>query len=81
VLSRPEDPTGIVVAAPRGMSASEVVDRMWREERIVVKLLAEPGLDAIRISFWALHAEADIDRVAAGFARILGAAVGADRAR
>jgi selenocysteine lyase/cysteine desulfurase len=44
---------------------------MWRDERIVVKLLAEPGLDAIRISFWALHTDDDIDRVAAGFARTL----------
>ena len=43
ILSPREDPTGIVVAAPRGMSATEVVDRMWREQNIVVKLLAEPG--------------------------------------
>ena len=81
ILSRPDDPTGIVVAAPRGMTASEAVDRMWRDERIVVKLLAEPGLDAIRISFWALHTEEDLDRVAAGFARTLGATAGADRTR
>ncbi len=46
----------------------------------MVKLLAEPGLDAIRISFWALHTDADIDRVAAGFARTLGATAVADRA-
>jgi len=71
VLSRPEDPTGIVVAAPRGASATEVVDRMWSEQNIVVKLLAEPGLDAIRISFWALHRDEDIDRLAAGFAQSL----------
>ena len=81
VLSRSEDPTGIVVAAPRGMTAADAVDRMWRDERIVVKLLAEPGLDAIRISFWALHTEEDIDRVAAGFARTLGATVAANRPR
>ena len=67
ILSRAEDPTGIVVAAPRGVAATEVVDRMWRDHRIVVKLLAEPGLDAIRISFWALHQDSDIDRLAAGF--------------
>jgi len=75
LLSRPEDPTGIVVAKPRGMPATEVVDAMWRDHRIVVKLLAEPGLDAIRISFWALHTEADIDRLAAGFAKTLAARV------
>ncbi|HEY3218460.1 MAG TPA: aminotransferase class V-fold PLP-dependent enzyme [Candidatus Limnocylindria bacterium] len=75
VLSRPEDPTGIVVAAPRGASATEVVDAMWRDHRVVVKLLAEPGLDAIRISFWALHQDADIDRLAAGFAKVLSARV------
>ena len=76
VLSRPEDPTGIVVAKPRGTPATEVVDAMWRDHRIVVKLLAEPGLDAIRISFWALHTEADIDRLASGFAKTM-KAVGA----
>jgi selenocysteine lyase/cysteine desulfurase len=75
LLSRPEDPTGIVVAKPRGMPATEVVDAMWRDHRIVVKLLAEPGLDAIRISFWALHTEADIDRLASGFAKTLAARV------
>ncbi len=75
VLSRPDDPTGIVVAAPRGAPATEVVDAMWRDHRIVVKLLAEPGLDAIRISFWALHQDADVDRLAAGFAKVLSARV------
>jgi L-cysteine/cystine lyase len=79
VLSRAEDPTGIVVAAPRGASAAEVVERIWKEHRIVVKLLAEPGLDAIRISFWALHRDEDIDRVADGFARTLSGALGAHR--
>ncbi len=71
VLSRREDPTGIVVAAPRGAAATDVVDTMWRDHNIVVKLLAEPGLDAIRISFWALHQDADIDRLATGFAKTL----------
>ena len=75
VLSRPEDPTGIVVVAPRGAAASDVVDAMWRDHRIVVKLLAEPGLDAIRISFWALHQDADIDRLATAFAKTLAARV------
>jgi selenocysteine lyase/cysteine desulfurase len=71
VLSRPGDPTGIVVAAPRGSPALEVVERMWRDQRIVVKQLSEPGLEAIRISFWALHQDDDIDRLADAFARTL----------
>lgn len=75
VLSRPSDPTGIVVAAPRGVAALEVVERMWREQRIVVKQLSEPGLEAIRISFWALHQESDIDRLADAFAHTLASPV------
>ncbi|MEP6694452.1 MAG: aminotransferase class V-fold PLP-dependent enzyme [Chloroflexota bacterium] len=75
VLSRPSDPTGIVVAAPRGAPALEVVERMWREQRIVVKHLSEPGLEAIRISFWALHQETDIDRLADAFALTLASPV------
>jgi L-cysteine/cystine lyase len=75
VLSRPSDPTGIVVAAPRGAPALEIVERMWREQRIVVKHLSEPGLEAIRLSFWALHQESDIDRLADAFARTLASPV------
>ena len=46
--------------------------RMWEEERIVVKHLHEPNMpEAIRISFWALHREEQIDRLADGFARQL----------
>lgn len=75
VHSRPSDPTGIVVAAPRGAPALEIVERMWREQRIVVKHLSEPGLDAIRLSFWALHQENDIDRLADAFARTLASPV------
>ena len=71
VLSRPEDPTGIVVAKPRGVAPAEVVDTMWRDHRVVVKVLAEPGLDAIRISFWALHRPEDIDQLAEAFAKTL----------
>ncbi len=74
VLSRPEDPTGIVVAAPRGAPALEVVERMWSEQRIVVKHLEGPR-EAIRISFWALHQDHDIDRLADSFARTLASAV------
>jgi len=75
VLSLPSDPTGIVVAAPKGAPALEIVERMWREQRIVVKHLSEPGLEAIRISFWALHQDGDIDRLAAAFARTLASPV------
>ena len=75
VLSRPSDPTGIVVAAPRGAPALEVVERMWKEQRIVVKHLSEPRLEAIRISFWALHRESDIDQLADAFARTLASPV------
>ncbi len=75
LVSRPGDPTGIVVAAPRGAPPLEVVERMWREQRIVIKHLSEPGLEAIRISFWALHQESDIDRLADAFARTLASPV------
>jgi L-cysteine/cystine lyase len=71
IVSRPSDPTGIVVARPKAMPALEVVETMWRDHRIVVKHLSEPGLEAIRISFWALHEDADIDRLAEAFARTL----------
>ena len=75
IHSRPTDPTGIVVAAPKGAPALEVVERMWSEQRIVVKHLSEPGLEAIRISFWALHQDGDIDRLAEAFARTLASPV------
>ena len=75
VRSRPSDPTGIVVAAPKDAPALEVVERMWREQRIVVKHLSEPRLDAIRISFWALHQDGDIDRLAEAFGRTLASPV------
>ena len=70
LLGRPDDPTGIVVVAPHGGAAFDIVQRMWSEEQIVVKHIADPGMpEAIRLSFWALHDEADIDRLAAGLAR------------
>jgi len=75
IHSRPSDPTGIVVAAPKGAPAVEIVERMWREQRIVVKHLSEPGLEAIRVSFWALHQDSDIDRLAEAFARTLASPV------
>jgi len=74
--STPSAPTGIVVVEPRTVEVAELVTRMWDEERMVVKLIDEPGMpQAIRISFWALHADEDIDRVADAFARQLAARV------
>lgn len=70
IRSTPNMPTGIVVVEPRSGDVSELVTRMWDEERMVVKLIDEPGIpQAIRISFWALHDEAQIDRLAVAFAR------------
>jgi selenocysteine lyase/cysteine desulfurase len=69
LLGRVDDPTGIVVVRPRGGGAAEIVQRAWDEDRIVIKLIDE--LDAIRVSFWALHRDADIDRLAACLAKLL----------
>lgn len=70
LLGGADDPTGIVVVAPRAGAALDIVQRMWIEERIVVKHIADPGMaEAIRLSFWGLHREEDIDRLAAGLAR------------
>lgn len=70
ILSRAEDPTGIVVVAPRGGDAAGIVTRMWTDERIVVKHLLEPEMpEAIRLSFWALHRVDDIDRLCTALAR------------
>src|SRR5205814_1826926 len=41
--STPAAPTGIVVVEPPG-EVGDLVDRMWKEERIVVKLIDEPGI-------------------------------------
>jgi selenocysteine lyase/cysteine desulfurase len=76
VRSTPGAPTGIVVVEPKGGDVAALVQRMWDEERIVVKLIDEPGIaQAIRLSFWALHKEKDIDRLAAAFARTLAVGV------
>ena len=77
VRSTPGAPTGIVVVEPKGGGdVAALVQRMWDEERIVVKLIDEPGIaQAIRLSFWALHKEKDIDRLAAAFGRTLAVAV------
>jgi cysteine desulfurase / selenocysteine lyase len=70
IRSTPDMPTGIVVVEPRSGDVADLVTRMWNEERMVVKLIDEPGIpQAIRISFWALHEDAQIDRLGAAFAR------------
>jgi selenocysteine lyase/cysteine desulfurase len=73
--STPGMPTGIVVVEPRGDVAG-LVQRMWDEERMVVKLIDEARMpQAIRLSFWALHTEDDVDRLTAAFGRALAAKV------
>jgi len=77
IRSTADMPTGIVVVEPRSGDVADLVTRMWNEERMVVKLIDEPGIpQAIRISFWALHEEAQIDRLAAAFARQVAVGVG-----
>jgi selenocysteine lyase/cysteine desulfurase len=74
--SRPGEPTGIVVVEPPGGNAAAIVAGMWRDDRVVVKHLTEKGVvpDGIRISFWALHTEGDIELLSAAFARQLAVA-------
>ena len=70
--STPGAPTGIIVVEPRAGDVAELVTRMWDQERMGIKLIDEPGIaPAIRISFWALHRDDDMDLLAAAFARQL----------
>ena len=72
IVSRAEDPTGIVAIVPRSGDAAGIVTRMWTDERVVVKLLAEPDQpEGIRLSFWALHQAGDLERLAGALARTL----------
>jgi selenocysteine lyase/cysteine desulfurase len=64
LLGRADDPTGIVVVQPRAGGAAEIVQRAWDEDRVVIKHVGDQSMDAIRISFWALHQDADVDRLA-----------------
>jgi len=68
--SRADAATGIVVITPTGGDAAGIVTRMWSDDRIVVKHLAERGIvpDGIRISFWALHRDEEIERIAVSLA-------------
>ena len=63
LLGRADDPTGIVVVQPRAGGAAEIVQRAWDEDRIVIKHVGDQSMDAIRISFWALHRDTDVDRL------------------
>jgi len=65
LLGRADDPTGIIVVQPRAGGAADIVQRAWDEDRVVIKHVGDQSMDAIRISFWALHRDADIDRLAA----------------
>jgi selenocysteine lyase/cysteine desulfurase len=71
LLGRADDPTGIVVVRPRAGGAAEIVQRAWDEDRIVIKHVGDQSMDAMRISFWALHRDADVDRLAAALAKQL----------
>jgi selenocysteine lyase/cysteine desulfurase len=68
LLGRPDGPTGIVVVAPRAGDAAGVVQRAWAEDGVVIKHVGDQEMDAIRISFWALHQDADLDALAASLA-------------
>ena len=58
--------------SPPSLDDRPIVTAMWQNERIVVKHLSEPGWpDAIRISFWALHETAAIERLGTAFERVL----------
>ena len=71
LLGRADDPTGIIVVQPRAGGAAEIVQRAWDEDRIVIKHVGDQSMDAIRISFWALHRDADVARLGAVLAKQL----------
>jgi len=71
LLGRADDPTGIIVVQPRAGGAAEIVQRAWDEDRIVIKHVGDQSMDAIRISFWALHRDADVARLGAALAKQL----------
>ena len=71
LLGRADDPTGIVVVQPRAGGAADLVQRAWDEDRVVIKHVGDRSMDAIRISFWALHQDADVDRLGTVLAKQL----------
>ena len=64
LVGRAGDPTGIIVVSPRGGGAADIVQRAWVEDRVVIKHVGDQTMDAIRISFWALHQTADVETLA-----------------
>lgn len=71
LLGRADDRTGIVVVEPRAGGAADLVQRAWDDDRIVIKHVGDQSMDAIRISFWALHRDADVDRLGAALSKHL----------
>ena len=71
LVGRAGDPTGIVVVQPRAGGAAEIVQRAWDEDHVVIKHVGDQGMDAIRISFWALHQDSDVDRLASSLSKQL----------
>ncbi len=71
LLGRAGDPTGIVVVQPRSGGAAQIVQRAWDLDRVVIKHVGDQSMDAIRISFWALHQDGDIDRLSGSLAKQL----------
>ena len=70
-LGRATDPTGIVVVQPRAGGSAEIVQRAWDEDRVVIKYVGDQTSDAIRISFWALHRDKEVDRLVSTLAKQL----------
>jgi selenocysteine lyase/cysteine desulfurase len=71
LLGRATDVTGIVVVQPRAGGAAEIVQRSWDEDRVVIKHVGDQSMDAIRISFWALHQDSDVEQLVASLAKQL----------
>ncbi len=71
LLGHADDPTGIVVVQPRAGGAAEIVQRAWDEDGVVIKHVGDQRMDAIRISFWSLHRDADVARLASSLAKQL----------
>lgn len=70
--SRPRDEVGIVSYDPLTDDVPGLIDRAWREHRVVIKLLTEAGRpDGVRTSFWYLHDEEAVDDLLKALGRLL----------